>query len=413
MKVGIITIGDELLIGQTINTNASWIGQELTKNGLAIYRSVTIRDHRQDILESLGDLIHKAEIIIITGGLGPTKDDITKQTLCEFFNTKLLRNDMVLKRINDYFESRGKKMLPSNETQADLPEDAIVLDNLLGTASGMWFEKGGSIVVSIPGVPYEMKAIMTNEVLPRIKARFGDTSVYFQTVMTQGIGESFLAEKIKDWEERIYADGMGLAYLPSPGLVKLRITSSDGAKDAGKIKEYVDEIRDRLPEFVYGMNEESIFEVTGELLRQRNHTLCTVESCTGGGIANAFVQKTGCSDFFNGGLITYCNDLKIKLAGVQTETLKKHGAVSEKTVTEMALGGKKKLGTDYAVAVSGIAGPTGGTVEKPVGLVWAAVAHPDGVRTERFLFGDDRGRNLLKTQLYAVNLLRRVILSID
>jgi nicotinamide-nucleotide amidase len=413
MQAAIITIGDELLIGQTLNTNAAWIGQELSNQGIRIYRSITIRDERQDILDVVDDFMNSADLVIVTGGLGPTKDDITKETLCEYFNTSLELNHNVLNRIEKFFSDRGKEMLPSNTKQAELPKDAIILDNDQGTASGMWFEKGGKVLVSIPGVPYEMKAIMTAEVLPRSKAKFGVTGNYHQTLMTQGVGESFLAEQIKDWEDRIYADDLYLAYLPSPGIVKLRLTSKNGAADAGKIENYFRELRKQLPKYSYGMNGETIFEVVGDLLREKRATLGTIESCTGGGIANAFIQKSGSSDFFQGGLVTYSNDLKMKLANVKQETLDSHGAVSEETVKEMALGGRNNLNVDYTIAVSGIAGPNGGTEEKPVGTVWIAVAHPEGVIAKKFLFGEHRGRNLEKTQLYAANMLRKVMMNID
>lgn len=413
MQAAIITIGDELLIGQTLNTNAAWIGQELSSQGIRIYRSITIRDERLDILGVVEAFMNEADLVIVTGGLGPTKDDITKETLCEFFDTSLELNDRVLSRIKKYFEDRGKEMLPSNVQQAELPKDCIILDNDHGTASGMWFEKEGKVLVSIPGVPYEMKAIMTQEVLPRSKAKFGITGNYHQTLMTQGVGESFLAEQIKDWEDRIYADNLFLAYLPSPGIVKLRLTSNKGAEDAQKIENYFGELREKLPKYAYGMNGETIFEVVGDLLRKERSSLGTIESCTGGGIANAFIQKAGSSDFFQGGLVTYSNDLKVKLANVKQDTLDTYGAVSEETVKEMAEGGKKCLNVDYTIAVSGIAGPGGGTEEKPVGTVWIAVGHPKGVVAKKFLFGEHRGRNLEKTQLYSANMLRKVLLGID
>ena len=413
MQAAIITIGDELLIGQTLNTNAAWIGQELSNQGIRIYRSITIRDERQDILDVVDDFMNNADLVIVTGGLGPTKDDITKETLCEYFETSLELNDRVLERIKKYFEDRGKEMLPSNVQQAELPKGAIILDNNHGTASGMWFEKGGKVLVSIPGVPYEMKAIMNEEVLPRSKAIFGVTGNYHQTLMTQGVGESFLADQIKDWEDRIYSDDLFLAYLPSPGIVKLRLTSKNGASDAEKIENYFHELREKLPKYAYGMNGETIFEVVGDILRKGSKTLGTIESCTGGGIANAFIQKSGSSDFFQGGLVTYSNDLKVKLANVKQETLDSYGAVSEQTVKEMAEGGRKNLNVDYSIAVSGIAGPDGGTEEKPVGTVWIAVGYPEGVIAKKFLFGEHRGRNLEKTQLYAANMLRKVLLNVE
>ncbi len=413
MKAGIITIGDELLIGQTINSNAAWIGKELSSLGVEICKSVTIKDERQDILDVVKEYFTNFQLVIVTGGLGPTNDDITKETLCDFFDTTLELDQIVLARIETFFRDRGKEMLDSNIKQAELPKDSIALENKFGTASGMWFEKGGSVLVSMPGVPYEMKSIMLDEVFPRLSSQFGIQGSYYQTLMTQGVGESFLAEQIEDWENRLYEDGLSLAYLPAPGIVKLRLTSKKGTSDSGLIKQYFDELKKRLPKYVYGENGESIYEVVGDLLREKNQTLGTVESCTGGGIANAFVQYTGASDFFQGGIVTYSNELKKQLVNVQQSTLDQFGAVSEETVKEMALGGKEAMNVDYTIAVSGIAGPDGGTEEKPVGTVWIAVAHPNGVVAKHFLFGTHRGRNLEKTMLYSANMLRRIILEID
>lgn len=414
MKAEIITIGDELLIGQTINSNAAWIGKELTRNGVGITRNVTISDERQEILSTIDEAFNRASLIIVTGGLGPTKDDITKETLCEYFNTSLsLRND-VLKRIDDYFKSKGREMLPSNIKQAELPDSCIVLDNFLGTASGMWFEKNGKVLVSIPGVPYEMKGLMNNEVIPRVMAMFGVKGFYHQTLMTQGIGESFLAEKIAAWEDRIYANGLSLAYLPSPGLVKLRLTSKKGAVDAEKINDFFEELEKMLPEYVYGRNGDSIFEVVGSLLRERNESLGTVESCTGGKLAYAFIKYPGASDFINNSLLTYSNEAKVEMAGVKSLTLENYGAVSEEVVKEMALGGQLRLKVDYCVAISGIAGPDGGTNEKPVGTVCIGVAHKEGVLTKSFFLGkNDRNRNIEISTLHAANMLRKVILDIN
>lgn len=412
MKAGIINIGDELLIGQTVNTNATWLGQEFGKFGISIYKSTTIKDEREDILETVDLFMKEADFIIVTGGLGPTNDDITKETLADYFETELVLNQQVLDRVQNYFENRGKQMLDSNVHQAMLPENALILDNQNGTASGMWFEKNGKVLVSLPGVPYEMKALITDEVLPRIKSSFGIEGNYYQTMMFQGIGESFLAKKIEDWERRIYKDNLHLAYLPSSGLIKLRLTSNNGHADAGLINQYFEELSKDLPQYSYGMNEETIFEVVGELLKSRNATLGTVESCTGGGIANAFIAKSGSSAFFQGGLITYSNELKQSLANVPSDILEKHGAVSEEVAKAMAKGGKNALSVDYTIAVTGIAGPEGGTDEKPVGTVWIAVATPEKVIAKHFLFGEHRGRNIEKTQLYSANLLRKVILEL-
>jgi nicotinamide-nucleotide amidase len=398
VKAAIITIGDELLIGQTINSNAAWIGKELSSLGIEIKKSLTVKDDREDILSAIDEYFQDNDLVIVTGGLGPTRDDITKDTLCEYFGTTLELNQEVLSRITAFFKERGKEMLDSNTKQAELPRDAIVLENKN---------------VSMPGVPYEMKSIMLSEVLPRVSAMYNVSGNYYQTLMTQGVGESFLAQEIEDWEDRIQQDELSLAYLPSPGIVKLRLSSKRGAQDDPLIESYFNELRERLPKYVYGMNGERIHEVVGKLLRERNQTMGTVESCTGGGIAGAFVEFPGASDFLQGGLVTYSNALKMKLVDVKEQTLQTYGAVSEQTVKEMAIGGQEVMNVDYVIAVSGIAGPDGGSAEKPVGTVWIAVAYPGGVVAKKFLFGSHRKRNLEKTKLYASNMLRRTILKID
>lgn len=413
MKADIITIGDELLIGQTINTNASWIGKELSLNGISVLRSTTISDERVEILAALKESLRRSELVIVTGGLGPTKDDITKETLCEFFETTLELRQDVLERIKSYFSAKGREMLPTNVKQAELPKNCIILDNFLGTASGMWFEQSGRVVVSIPGVPYEMKAIMIEEVMPRVKSFFSVSGNYHQTLMTQGIGESALANKIENWEDRIYKDNLSLAYLPSPGVVKLRLTSKNGVKDAQLIDTYFKELEKLFPRYIYGREGESIFEVVGELLKNKGLTIGTVESCTGGGIASAFVENAGASDYFQGGFITYSNKLKEQLVGVKNSNLEQFGAVSEQVVIEMAKGGRKRLGVDYCIAVSGVAGPDGGTEEKPVGTVWIAVSNKDKTVAKRYQFGNHRGRNLEITALTAVNMVRRSLLGIE
>lgn len=298
MNVDIITIGDELLIGQTVNTNAAWIGQQLSLNGMNIARSTTISDTKEEILAAITEAFERSQLIIMTGGLGPTKDDITKETLCEFFDSELELKQDVLKRIESYFAAKGRNLLPANIKQAELPKDCIVLDNHLGTASGMWFKRNGKVLVSMPGVPYEMKALMENEVIPRAVDYFGVKGMYHQTLMTVGIGESALADKIANWEDRIYKDGLSLAYLPSPGIVKLRLTSKRGAEDKQLIDDYFEELENDLPHYVYGKNGITIFEVVSNLLRKKKASLSTVESCTGGLLAHSFVQFQGASDFF-------------------------------------------------------------------------------------------------------------------
>lgn len=412
MQAEIISIGDELLIGQTVNTNASWMGKELSQLGISVKRCTTISDNKSEILETIDKAIKRSKIVFVTGGLGPTKDDITKHTLCEYFDTELEMNQEVLARVTKFFTDRGREMLDVNIQQAALPKSCIVLDNLQGTASGMWFERNNSILISLPGVPYEMKSIMEDQVFPKLKDQFKVSSIFHKTVLLQGIGESFLAEKMKDWEERIHSNGLGLAYLPSVGALKLRITSPNGEQDAEKIDSFFNEIETSLPINVFGRGDDSLSEVVGDLLRKSNSTVGTVESCTGGALAASFVSIAGSSDYFKGGFLTYSNSLKTKLVDVEESVLNKFGAVSEEVVIQMAERGRVKLEVDYCISISGVAGPEGGTVDKPVGTVWIAVATAKTSFAVKYQFGNNRERNIQMTVLSALNLLRCAILEI-
>jgi nicotinamide-nucleotide amidase len=406
MIVEILSIGDELLIGQTINTNASWIGSELSKMGARVIRVHTISDDKNEIISALNNLHPITNCLIITGGLGPTKDDITKHTLCEFFETELEIHQPTLEKIQAYFAARNRPMLESNNLQAALPKDCVILNNSCGTASGMWFEKNDVITISLPGVPYEMKGIMTEEVFPRLKSRFNLKAIYHKTALTQGIGESFLAEKIQDWEDRIREEGFGLAYLPSPGMVKLRITSYNGTSDSQKIDSYFEELKSIIPEALWGFEQDTLPEVIGKLLTQKCLTIGTIESCTGGLLANTIISNQGASHYFLGSLVTYSNDQKHRLSNVSVDSILNHGAVSEEVAIEMANGAKERLGVDVCISTTGIAGPNGGTEEKPVGLVWIAIAFKNKTITRKFQFGDNRERNMQMTVLSALNWLR-------
>lgn len=413
MKAALISIGDELLIGQTINTNAAWLGKELAQIGIPVTTSWTIQDEPEDICASLDQLIPKVQLIILTGGLGPTKDDLTKHTLTNYFDTKLEIVPEVLVRIEEFFSKRNREMLEVNMQQAALPVSAEIMHNYHGTACGMWFEKAGCIIISLPGVPYEMKGIMEDEVFPKLKNRFVTQELYHQTLMTQGIGESFLAELIKDWEDRVRNEGFGLAYLPSPGTVKLRLNSKNGTQDATKIQNYFEELMVRLPKHAYSIGEKRISKVLGDLLLDKNMTIGTVESCTGGAIANELVEIAGSSSYYEGSIIAYSYVVKEAYLGINHDELLKHGAVSEKVVSEMAERGREKLGVDLCIATSGIAGPTGGLPEKPIGTVWIAVSTKKRVWAKRFQFGDNRERNISMTALTALNIARCEILGLN
>jgi nicotinamide-nucleotide amidase len=411
MNVIVISIGDELLIGQTVNTNASWIGQEISKIGGNILEGLTISDKAQEILTTVEYSINKADVIIITGGLGPTKDDITKHTLASYFDTELEIHQPTLDKITAYFSMRKRPMLESNIQQAALPKDCTILSNNYGTAAGMWFEKNGKIVISLPGVPYEMKGIMSEEVFPRMKERFQLNSMYHKTILTQGIGESFLAEQLTEWENRVRAEGFGLAYLPSPGIVKLRISSPNGEQDKTIIEDYLSEVKNTLPEAVFGYENENLPEIIGKLLRENNLKIGTVESCTSGLLANQIVSVSGASDYFEGSLLTYSYKLKEEVLGISNSTLVENGAVSEIVALQMAEKGLEKLDVDICLSTTGIAGPLGGTDDKPVGLVWIGLATKNGVKARKFQFGDNRERNLQMTVLSALNWLRYELLK--
>ncbi len=405
MKVEIISIGDELLIGQTVNTNAAWIGENLSMRGFDITRTTVIRDGRDDILNTIKSAFNDAELIVVTGGLGPTKDDITKEVLAEYFNTKLVMNEDVLNHVRGYFENRGLEMLQVNEQQAILPEAATILRNDLGTASGMWFEQDGKVLISLPGVPYELHFIMENEGFSMIEQKFKAKKAFYKTMQVQGIGESFLAERIANIEDEIRDAGIGLAYLPQPGLIRLRLSGNDQPDTKKRIDQFMDRIEQEVPHYAFN-TEKSLSELVGKLLKDQNKTIGTVESCTGGSIAAEITSISGSSVYFMGSIVSYANELKESVVGVERDALEQDGAVSKRVVEQMANTGRQKLSVDYCIATSGIAGPDGGTDEKPVGTVWIGIASEKGVWSKRFQFGNDRGRNIRRTVLTALNLLR-------
>jgi len=406
MNVEIISIGDELLIGQTVNTNASWIGRELSFIGARVLKTTTISDQKNEIIKSLSTIGPNTQCVIITGGLGPTKDDITKQTLCDFFNTALEIHHPTLDKINEYFAKINRPMLETNRKQAELPRACQILDNNYGTAAGMWFEHDKVIYISLPGVPYEMKGIMAEEVLPRLNSRFELKSMYFKTALTQGIGESFLAELIKDWENKVFEGNLSLAYLPSPGIVKLRVSSYYGEKDKSKIKLIFDELETIIPNYLYGYEPDTLPSIIGQLLNKNELTIGTVESCTSGLLASYITSISGSSEYYQGSLLTYSNELKTKLAKVSVNSITEHGAVSETVVREMAEGGRDVLKVDVCISTTGIAGPTGGTDDKPAGMVWVAIATKEKTITKKLQFNGSRERNIHMTVLSSLNLLR-------
>lgn len=410
MQVEIISIGDELLIGQTINTNASWMGQELSQRGAFVSRVVTISDKTDAIRSAIDEGLNTADVVLVTGGLGPTKDDVTKKVITDYFEDELYIHEETLERVKGFFTRINRPMLEVNVQQAAVPKKSTVLRNMQGTAPGMWLEKNGKILISLPGVPYEMKGIMEQEVFPRLENLFGLKKFYAKTANLQGVGESYIADKMAVWEDDLRSKGLELAYLPSPGLVRLRITSLNGHSDEALIDTYFRELEEAYPENLYGYGDASLAEITGNLLKQYSATVATAESCTGGALAASLVSIPGSSAYFHGGFLTYTNELKHAILGVHQEHFMTVGAVSEEVVREMATGGKNKLNVDYCVSISGIAGPDGGTDEKPVGTVWISVASPKRVVAKRFLFSDNRERVINRTVLSALNFLRNEIL---
>jgi nicotinamide-nucleotide amidase len=412
MKAEIITIGDELLIGQTIDTNSAWMGAELSRIGFDVYRITSVSDKRDDIIKVLSEVSGRSDVVLITGGLGPTSDDITKHTLSEFFSTKLVPDTRVLEMIELMLKKRNFQMNENNRRQADVPENCRVLYNATGTAPGMWFEKNNTIYVSMPGVPVEMKHIMTVHVLPELQKRFSSQVIIHKNIMVHGIPEARLAEILSGFESEM-PESIKIAYLPSFSTIKLRLTGKGKARDKIEkmISEQVRKLYSIIPDLIYGEDEESMEMKVGYLLLENKATLSTVESCTGGSIARMITSVPGSSDYFKGSVIAYDNNVKTSLVKVPPEVITKYGAVSRETVEAMARGGAQLLGTTYTIATSGIAGPSGGTGEKPVGTVWIAISGPAGVVSEKFVFGNDRNINIARSSISALNLLRKQILG--
>jgi nicotinamide-nucleotide amidase len=412
MKAAIITIGDELLIGQTVDTNSAWMGAELSKAGFDVSRMTSIHDRKEDIIAALNDAAGKTDVVLITGGLGPTSDDITKQTLCEYFNTRMVINKEVLKMIEDMMSHRNFPMNENNRRQAEVPESCRVLKNTTGTAPGMWFEKDGTIFISMPGVPFEMKYIMKEHVLPELNNRFTSQIIIHRNIMTYGTFEAKLAEFLTDFEAGLPSN-IKLAYLPASGVIKLRLTGigSNRTSVAEKINEQVKILYKIIPDFIYGENEETLEKVIGKLLTAKKMTLSTAESCTGGEIAHLITSIPGSSVYYKGSVIAYSNLIKTQILGVKKETIEAKGAVSEEVVKEMAAGIRDLMQTEFAVAISGIAGPDGGTETKPVGTIWIAVASEKEIITEKRVFGKDRITNISRFSLAALNLLRKQIIN--
>ena len=406
----LINIGDELLIGQVVNTNAAFIGQQMTAAGFELTDVITIGDDGPAIREAVERAMSKTDVVLMTGGLGPTKDDITKKVICDIFQRKLVIDEATLKQVTEMFAARGMELTETNRQQAAVPEGCVVLTNTLGTAPGLWLEKDGKVLISLPGVPFEMEKLIKDEVLPRLKAgKFRSSSLLYKVVQCTNITESGLSDMLEEYEKQL-PEGFKLAYLPKPGIIRLRLTAegNDTEQMQTTLDQQLDLLKQQVAEYAFTDEDIELEEVVGRLLVKTGKTMATAESCTGGYIAHLITSVPGSSRYFQGSLVSYSNDIKRDLLNVREDNLKRRGAVSEPVVSDMALNAMGLFDVDYTIATSGIAGPDGGTPEKPVGTVWIAVATPVRLATKEFRFGSRMGRKQIieRAARAALNMLR-------
>lgn len=416
MKSKLITVGDEILIGQVINTNAAFLGDRFFSIGIPVEKTVVIGDEEKILISELEESVRNYDVTIITGGLGPTHDDITKPVLIKFFNDELVSDEKVLEHVKTIFSSRNLRMPEVNNAQALVPRSSRVIWNANGTAPGIWMEKDNKIVIALPGVPFEMKPMIENYILPELEKRFSDkinTVLIQRTLLTTGLGESTLNEMLGDIKKIIGENK--LAFLPSAVGVRLRINVEGKNKEEAlqKLSEIELNIRSKVGDYIYGVNDDLLEKVIGDILRERKQTLSIAESCTGGLISSRIVSVPGSSEYYEGGVCAYSNLEKINILNVKSETLKKFGAVSEQTAIEMANCIRELMETDFAISTTGIAGPTGGSVQKPVGLVWIGFSSKEKSYAKDFLFGDNRERNIQRASQRALEILRRELLNIE
>lgn len=408
MNAIIITIGDEILMGQILDTNSQYMARKLTGIGVEVIEQLSIPDKRDEIYETVDYAMQEADLILVTGGLGPTKDDVTKKVLAEYFGSRIVFHPQAMEWLEELLRDRNLPMNENNRSQAYLPDNCRILRNFKGTASGMWFERGWKSLISMPGVPFEMEHLMDTYVIPDLKAKYPHLQLGYKMLKVYDVAESQLAQHLENWENAL-KDGIKLAYLPSPGLVRLRITAK------GEAVKLLEETYDSLKEVLQGMRytegEDALEKQIGILLRKKGVTVSTAESCTGGEIAHLLTSVPGSSDYFKGSVVAYANEVKINVLGVSPEDINREGAVSEPVVLQMAEGVKKLTGTDYAVSTSGIAGPDGGTEEKPVGTVWIGVATPEGSFARKFVFSFTRERNIAKAAAKALELVMTEVMN--
>jgi len=411
VKVEIITIGDEILIGQIVDTNSAWMATELNKCGFELAQITSVHDDTNHIVESLQMALKRADVVLFTGGIGPTKDDITKQTLTKFFNTKLVFDQSVIQNIEQLFSTRPNFVLNElTRLQAMVPEDCTVIQNVVGTAPLTWFERDGKVVVSMPGVPYEMKNAMSTEIIPRLQKHFKTPVLFHKNVQVYGYGESSLALLIADWENEL-PEFISLAYLPNSGIVKLRLSGllDDSLALEFAMNQQIDKLKNILGNAIIAFEDIPIEKLIGNILISKGLMVATAESCTGGNIAHKFTLIPGSSEYFKGSVVAYSNEVKVNVLGVSVDDLEVHGAVSQEVVEQMADGVRKLLKTDVSIATSGIAGPTGGTTEKPVGTVWISVSSAEKTVSREFRFGSLREQNIIRSTQAALVMLKEII----
>ncbi len=414
---GIITIGDEILIGQVVDTNSAFIGSTAADSGVRVTEILSIRDTKEAIMLSISELMARVDIVIVTGGLGPTKDDITKKAIAELFSVELYRDMETYNHVKDLLTSRGVEFNELNKAQADIPEGFSALHNAVGTAPAMYYNGSRGVIFCLPGVPFEMKKLFTEEVLPRIKSHFSLDEVVRRTVVLYGIPESELAVKLEEWETNLQGDELSLAYLPNPSNIRLRISSNSSSRTTPEslelIDNYIESLKQIVPTNFLGAEGSTVTTELARLLSDNSLTLSTAESCSGGSIAKACTALSGSSAWFSGGIVAYSNEVKASMLGVQEATLDRFGAVSSEVVSEMALGALERIGSDYAIATSGIAGPTGATDSKELGEVYIAIASKkNGVeRVYHRNFGQPREVFVERLTAAALNYLRLILLE--
>jgi nicotinamide-nucleotide amidase len=407
MNIEIITIGDELLIGQVVDTNSAWMSKKLSEAGFDVIYITSIKDEYNIIFNAIEEGFKRADVLLMTGGNGPTKDDITKNTLCDYFEDKLVLDNDVLDNIKTLFKHKNLKLNELTHNQAYVPQTSTVIQNIVGTAPNLWFEKNGKVLVSMPGVPFEMRYAMEEEIIPRLSSKYEAKTFLKHTIYTYGISESALAMQLNDFEEEL-PHGFALAYLPGGGIIRLRL-SAKGEENTVEMDKQIDKLKRIIDTNLLIESEDSLEVVLGTILKSKKLSISLAESCSGGYLAHLLTTVSGASQYFKGSIVSYADSAKIDLLNVSSSSIDEYGAVSKQVVEEMAKGAISALNTDCAIAISGIAGPEGGTVEKPVGTVWICTIYNDSIISKQYMFGNSRDNNIQRSAVMAIVQLLKMI----